>query len=115
MKLLVKAVFLILAVLIITLCFNIFSVNKKIDTLDNHLEIVFEVTKRLNPSILGLIGGTSRGDPLAAVGGEERFHREIISVLFDWYAPLQFAPILGISKEIGRAVLRNNVSDNFRL
>jgi hypothetical protein len=115
MKILSKVIIFIAAVFITLLCFNIFSVNKKIDTLDNHLEIVFEVTKRLNPSILGLIGGTLRGDPFAAVGGEERFHREIISVLFDWYAPLQFSPILGISKEIGRLVLRNNISDNFRL
>jgi len=100
---------------VLALCFNIFSINNKIETLDNKLEIIFEATKRLNPSILGLIGSTLRGDPLAAMGGEERFHREITNVLFDWYAPLQFNPVLDISKEFGWAVLRNNITDNFKL
>ena len=115
MKLFSKVILLVLAGFILALCFNIFSVNKKIETLDNHLLIVFETTKRLNPSILGLIGSTIKGDPLAAMGGEERFHKEITNVLFDWYAPLQFNPVLNISKEFGWVVLRNNIADSFRL
>jgi hypothetical protein len=106
---------LLVAGFIIALSANIFSVNGKSKNLDNHIEIALEAAKRLNPSILGLIGGTLRGDPLSAVGGEERLFREINNILFDWYAPIQLSPVLSISKEIGWLVLRKNISQNFSL
>ena len=113
MKFISKVILLGIIGFIIALCLNIFSINRKINDMDNRLEVILEATSRLNPSILGLIGGTLRGDPLSAMGGEERVHREISNVLFDWYAPIQLSPVLGMSKDIGWFVLRNNISNSF--
>ncbi|MCL1991578.1 MAG: hypothetical protein FWG66_01335 [Spirochaetes bacterium] len=114
MKILSRVIVLLIAGFIVSVGYNIFSIHNRVAVIDNHLEIAFEAARRINPSILGLIGGTLRGDPLAALGGEENMFREMNNVLFDWYAPIQMPLILNFSKEIGWFILREELSNSFQ-
>ena len=98
--------FLIIIVLIgyiIAVGYNIFSIynlSKEGKFEQNSISIGLEVAKRLNPGLLGIIGGALDGDVSSAFGGEERMEKEYINVICDWYAPIKWSPVLSLSKKI---------------
>ncbi|GHV32744.1 hypothetical protein AGMMS4952_23700 [Spirochaetia bacterium] len=97
-----KVLALVIICYFIAVGYNIVATFNKSDELEkNKVAIGIEVTKRLNPGLLGLIAGVMSEDIISAFGGEERMKREVSNVVFDWYAPIKWSPVLTVSKEIG--------------
>jgi hypothetical protein len=96
---------------LIAVGYNTFSINnmKENVIMKNKDAIVLEVVKRLNPGVIGLIGGLLSGDITSALGGEERFARETLNVIYDWYAPIKLVPISSLSKEINYIMLKDEI------
>jgi hypothetical protein len=74
--------------------------NKDIEK--DSLSLSIEIASRLGiGQTLGLIGELINTNDTASVLRNSRASREIVNVLFDWYAPIKLSPVLSVSKEIG--------------
>jgi hypothetical protein len=90
--------------------YNIVTINKlDEETLQkNGVSITLEVASRLGiVQTLGIIGELlSTGDP-ESVLKDGRALREVSNVIFDWYAPIKWSPVLALSKEIGWLIIQH--------
>jgi hypothetical protein len=74
--------------------------------------LVLEISSRIGlAQTLGIImGNAADTDYLSAILQNPRILRELVNVLFDWYAPVKWPPVLSLSKEIGWLVFQNRLS-----
>ena len=110
MKLVKLLILIVFIGYIIAVGYNVLRIN----TMDKEgvfkkdsIAIGLEAAKRINPSLLGIIGGALSGDVFSAFGGQENMKREYSNVICDWYAPIKWFPVLGISKEIWWLIYKN--------
>jgi hypothetical protein len=62
-------------------------------------------------AVLGIIGDLLNTNDAASVLQDGRVRREFVNVLFDWYAPIKWSPILDVSKEVGWLFLQNRLNE----
>ncbi|MDR2149439.1 MAG: hypothetical protein LBO67_01180 [Spirochaetaceae bacterium] len=99
---------------IVAVGYNIVTIsNLDEKTLEkNGVSITVELASRLGVvQTLGILGDMLRTDDTASVLKDGRALREFTYVLFDWYAPIKWSPILSVSKEIGWLVLQNKLKE----
>jgi hypothetical protein len=117
----------ILAVIVgyvIAVGYNVTTVHNKMNKeflTKNGLSILIEVGSRTGLAgtfeFLGILDDIllDRSD-VSTVWQASRFFREAVNVLYDWYAPIQWPPILSASKEIAwlrvKAGLENSSKTN---
>jgi hypothetical protein len=109
--------FLIVAALICFIAavgFNVVTINNL--DLDegffekNGISLTMELASRLGTvQTLGIIGDILNTNDTASVLQDNRILRELANVLFDWYAPIKWSPVLSASKEIGWLFLQNRL------
>ena len=104
MKKLFPISFFLLIAFIIAVGYNIKTINnnlaKFVDN-SNAITITAEVSRRLGlTQSLGVIGRALMRNDLSSFASDEKFQREFYNVLFDWYAPVQWSPVLSVSKDI---------------
>jgi uncharacterized protein YgiM (DUF1202 family) len=110
--------FIILAVVagyVIAVGCNVMSINNKLNDkflTKNGLAISIEVGSRLGlAQALGILGNVlSNTTDTSSVWQDDRFLREVVNVLYDWYAPIKWSPVLGVSKEVGRFFVTNRLN-----
>jgi hypothetical protein len=81
----------------------------------NGMSLVMEVVSRLGVAqtlglTLDILGNTAGTDYSSALLQNRRAIREFVNVLFDWYAPVQWSPVLSASKEIGWLLFQNRLN-----
>jgi uncharacterized protein YgiM (DUF1202 family) len=97
---------------IITVGYNVVTVsnNQNEEFLNkNYFPLALETASRLGLVQTLEIIGSSFSDDSSSVWQNERFLREFNNVLYDWYAPIKWSPVLSISKEAGWLVLKARV------
>ena len=110
--------FIILATIVgyvIAVGFNVITIHGKVNEeflSKNGLSISIEVGSRLGlVQTLGILGNVlSNTNDTSSVWQDSRFLREAINVLYDWYAPIQWSPVLCVSKEVGRFFATNRLN-----
>ena len=110
--------FIILAVVVgyvIAVGYNVMSINNKLNDeflAKNGLAISIEVGSRLGfAQALGILGNVlSNTIDTSSVWKDNRFLREAVNVLYDWYAPIKWSPVLNVSKELGWLLAKNRVN-----
>lgn len=106
----------ILIGLIIVVGYNVITVSKNLNEEflnKNSLVISFEVGSRLGlVQTLGILGTAFANKDTASIWRDERVLREVNNVLYDWYAPIKWSPIMGVSKEVGWLILKVKVGLN---
>ena len=74
----------------------------------NKVIIALEVASRLGfAQTMELIGGLFSTNEMTVNPQNEKYLKEFVNILFDWYAPIKWPPVLGISKEIGWLLLKD--------
>jgi len=90
---------------------NVITVSKNLNEEflnKNSLIISIEAGSRLGfIQTLGIIGTVFSNNNSSSVWQDERFIREFNNVLYDWYAPIKWTPVLGISKQVGLSVIKS--------
>jgi uncharacterized protein YraI len=115
--------FIVLAVVVgyvIAVGYNVISINNKLNAeflSRNGLMISIEVGSRLGlVQSLGIIGNVlSNSADTSSVWQDSRFLREAVNVLYDWYAPIKWSPVLGVSKELGLFFINNRLNNTNRV
>jgi hypothetical protein len=80
----------------------------------NGVSLTMEVASRLGiVQTLGIIGDLLNTNDAASVLQDGRVLREFVNVLFDWYAPIKWSPILDVSKEVGWLFLKNRLNEQY--
>ena len=110
--------FIILAVVVgyvIAVSYNVISINNKLNDeflTKNGLAISIEVGSRLGlAQALGILGNVlSNTTDTSSVWQDNRFLREAVNVLYDWYAPIKWSPVLNVSKKVGWLLAKNKVN-----
>ena len=110
--------FIILAVVIgymIAVGYNVITIHGKTNEeflTKNGLSISIEVGSRLGlVQTLGILGTVlSNTNDTSSVWQDSRFLREAVNVLYDWYAPIKWSPVLGVSKEVGWVFVNNRIN-----
>jgi hypothetical protein len=78
----------------------------------NGISLSLEVASRLGIGrTVGLIGDLLHTNDTASILRTSSYSREIVTVLFDWYAPIKWSPVLSVSKEIGCLFLPNRLRE----
>jgi hypothetical protein len=109
--------FLIITVLIcyiIAVGYNVMTIKNLDNTFfqKNRISLTMEVASRIGMvQTLGLIGDMLNSNDAASVLRDVRLLRELVNVLFDWYAPIKWSPVLSTSKEIGWLLLKNKLNE----
>jgi len=110
--------FIVLTVVIcytIAVGYNVITVSKNLNEKflsKNSISIAFEVASRLGfAQTLGIIG-TVFSNNSSSVWQDERFLREFNNVLYDWYAPIKWTPVLSVSKQAGWLVIKSRTKTN---
>jgi hypothetical protein len=95
--------------------YNVVTINKNLNNEflgRNGLSISMEVGSRI-----GLVGSLgiaidvlSKRNSVSSIWQDSRFLREAVNVLYDWYAPIQWSPVLGVSKEVGWFFISNRLN-----
>ena len=99
----------------IAVSYNVITINNKLNEeflIKNGLSISIEVGSRLGlVQALGIVGTVlSNTNETSSVWQDSRFLREAVNVLYNWYAPIKWSPVLGISKEIGWVFVNNRIN-----
>jgi len=109
--------FIVLTVVIcytIAVGYNVIAVSKNLNDeflSKNSISIAFEVASRLGfAQTLGIIGNALTND--ASIWQNSAALREFNNVLFDWYAPIKWPPVLSVSKQVGLLVIKNRAKTN---
>jgi hypothetical protein len=94
--------------------YNVVTIQKKLNEefiTENGVSLTFEVASRLGiAATVGIIWDMlSRPRNAASVLQDERVVRELANVLFDWYAPVKWPPVLSVSKEIEWAMISSRI------
>jgi uncharacterized protein YgiM (DUF1202 family) len=99
-------------ILVVFVCY-VFAVGYNVVTIEKDLNeeflekkgisLALEVASRLGVvATFGIIGDIlSNTEDAASILQDERILREFVNVLFDWYAPIKWSPVLSVSKEVG--------------
>jgi hypothetical protein len=104
MKLVNFLIFVALVCYIIAVGYNVTTIHnldeKSIEK--NKVSLTIEMASRLGiGQTFGIIGDLLNTNDAASVLQDGRVRREFVNVLFDWYAPIKWSPILNVSKEAG--------------
>jgi hypothetical protein len=101
----------LLALFIVTAGYNVAAVSGNLneDFLnENGLMILLETASRLG--LVQTIGIIGTADDPSSVFQDPRVLREFNNVLYDWYAPVKWPPVLSISKEAGLVLLKARIN-----
>ena len=109
--------FIILVVVIgylIAVSYNVISISKNLNDeflSKNSFSLALEVGSRLGlAQTLGIIGNALTND--ASIWQNSAALRELNNVLFDWYAPIKWLPVLSVSKQVGWLVIKSRAKTN---
>ena len=110
--------FIVLVVVIgytIAVGYNVKTISKNLNDeflSKNSISIAFEVGSRLGfAQTLGIIGNVLTNDT-SSIWQDSRVLKEFNNVLFDWYAPIKWTPVLSVSKQFGWLVIKNRIKMN---
>jgi hypothetical protein len=99
---------------LIAVGYNVVAIKNLDDKIleKNGMSLTLEVASRLGiVQTLGIIGDLLNTNDTSAVFQDSRFLKEFVNVLFDWYAPIKWSPVLSVSKEIGFFMVQNRLND----
>jgi len=103
---------------LIAVGYNVITVSKNLNEdfiKKNSFSIAFEVGSRLGlAQALGIIGNVLTNDT-SSIWQDSRALREFNNVLFDWYAPIKWPPVLIISKQVGWLVIKSRAKTNITI
>jgi hypothetical protein len=101
---------------IVTVGYNVITVSNNLNEEflnENSFSLALETASRLGlVQTLGILGNLFIDEDSSSIWQEERFLREFNNVLYDWYAPIKWPPILSISKEAGWLILKTRAKLN---
>jgi hypothetical protein len=103
---------------IIAVACNVVAINDLDESMieKEGMSLAMELGSRLGMAqtlgiALDIMGSAAGTDYSSALLQNPRLLREIVNILFDWYAPIKWPPVLSVSKEIGWLVFKNNLSN----
>lgn len=99
----------------IAVSYNVVSINNKLNEeflIKNGLPLSIEVGSRLGlVQAFGILGNVLlNSSDTSSVWQDSRFLREAVNVLYDWYAPIKWSPVLGVSKKAGWFFVNNKLN-----
>ena len=104
---------------VIAVGYNIMTIDSSLANEDfmskNNLPVTMEVASRLGfAQSLAILSQAMSSRDVAAIWQDSRVVREAVNVLYDWYAPIKWSAVLGVSKEVGWFFINNrlNISNN---
>jgi hypothetical protein len=114
MKLSFFIVLILFVAYILAVGYNIVTIQKNLNEefiSENGVSPAFEVASRLGAAVtLGIIGNLlSNLQNATSVFQDGRIMREFANILFDWYAPVKWTPVLSVSKEFGWIMISNRL------